>query len=134
MARKSVDESLFTTEPYIVRRAAPVLTYLDCPYPSALTFNAGVVKKDEMYIMLFRNDVGDYEKQILTDTHIGLATSNDGFSFKVDPNVKFSINDGEIRRVYDPRITYIDQDAIVCCAVDTNHGIRGYGRIQPPCH
>jgi len=125
MARKPVNESLFTTEAYISRRNEPVLTYRDCPYPAALTFNAGVVKHENEYIMLFRNDYGDYEKEILSGTHIGLARSHDGYHFHVDPDVKFSISDGEIRRVYDPRITFIDGQAIVSCAVDTNHGIRG---------
>lgn len=125
MGRRAVDESLFVTEPYIERREEPVLTHRDCPYPAALTFNAGVVKQNGEYIMLFRNDYGDYEKEILRGTHIGLAKSHDGYHFTVDPEIKFSINDGEIWRVYDPRITYLDDKAIVCCAVDTRHGIRG---------
>lgn len=125
MARRMVDESLFTTEKYIERRPEPVLTWKDCPYNAALTFNAGVVKHNGEYVMLFRNDYGDYDQQRLHGTHIGLAKSSDGLHFTVDPDVKFSISDGEIRRVYDPRITYMDGEAIVCCAVDTNHGIRG---------
>ncbi len=125
MARQPVDEALFTTEPYIVRRQEPVLTYRDCPYPAALTFNAGVVKQNGEYVMLFRNDYGDYEKQRLEGTHIGLARSTDGFHFTVDPNVRFSMHENDIWRVYDPRITYIDGKTIVCCAVDTHHGIRG---------
>jgi len=32
---------------------------------SALTFYAGVLKKDGKYIMIFRNDVGDYDEQKL---------------------------------------------------------------------
>ena len=125
MGRRLVDEALFTTEAYITRREAPVLTHRDCPYNAALTFNAGVVKHNGEYLMLFRNDYGDYEKKILRGTHIGLARSADGYHFTVDPDVKFSINDGEIWRVYDPRITYMDGKAIICCAVDTHHGLRG---------
>ena len=75
--------------------------------------------------MLFRNDYGDYTKEILRGTHIGLARSQDGYRFEVDPDVKYALNDGEIWRIYDPRITYIDGQAIVCCAVDTRHSIRG---------
>lgn len=127
MARKPVDEALFTTEPFIKRIEAPVLTRYDCPYNAALTFNAGVVKKDGAYIMLFRNDYGDYEKQRLDGTHIGLAKSDDGLHFTVDPEVKFAISDGEIWRVYDPRVSFLEGmegRAVVTCAVDTHHGLR----------
>ena len=44
-----MDEALFNTEPFIKRIEAPVLTRFDCPYNAALTFNAGVVKKDGAY-------------------------------------------------------------------------------------
>lgn len=81
MARKPVDETLFTTETFIKRNEKPVLTRFDCPYNAALTFNAGVVKKENEYIMLFRNDYGDYEKQRLDGTHIGLAKSADGLNY-----------------------------------------------------
>ena len=128
MARKPVDEALFNTEPFIKRIEAPVLTRYDCPYNAALTFNAGVVKKDGAYIMLFRNDYGDYEKQRLDGTHIGLAKSDDGLHFTVEPEVKFAISDGEIWRVYDPRVSFLEGmegKAVVTCAVDTHHGLRG---------
>lgn len=125
MARKPVDETLFTTEPFVERRDKPVLSYKDCPYNAALTFNAGVVKNGDEYLMLFRNDHGDYENQKLTGTFIGLARSKNGLDFTVDPDIRFEYSDGDIWRVYDPRITYIDGQAIVCFAADTRHGIRG---------
>ncbi len=125
MARRVLDESIYKTVSFVERREAPVLTYTDCPYNAALTFNAGVAKKGDEYVMLFRNDYGDYEKQRLDGTHIGLARSKNGLDWTVDPDIRFSISDGEIRRVYDPRITFIGEKAIVCCAVDTHHGIRG---------
>ncbi len=128
MANRHVplDESLFTTAPCIKRYPDPVLTYKDCPYPSALTFNAGVLKKDNgTYIMLFRNDIGDYEKQILTGTNIGLAFSEDGIHFEVAPESCFAMKDDEILRVYDPRITEIDGEYCICFAVDTKHGVCG---------
>ncbi len=128
MANRHVplDESLFTTAPCIKRYPDPVLTYKDCPYPSALTFNAGVLKKDNgTYIMLFRNDIGDYEKQILTGTNIGLAFSEDGIHFEVAPEPCFAMKDDEILRVYDPRITEIDGEYCICFAVDTKHGVCG---------
>lgn len=125
MAAYAIDESLFTTAPFVRRREEPVLTRKDCPYNAALTFNAGVVKQNGTYIMLFRNDQGEYEKERLAGTSIGLAKSDDGFHFTVDPDISWAISDGEIRRVYDPRLTFIDGRTVVCCAVDTAHGIRG---------
>lgn len=125
MARKPVNESLFHTPEYVTRREQPVLTFRDCPYKAALTFNAGVVYHDGLYRMLFRNDYGDYEAQRLEGTNIGLAVSQDGYHWTVDPETTFQLADGDIWRAYDPRITYIDGEAIVCFAADTHHGIRG---------
>ncbi len=128
MANKRVplDESIFTTAECIKRYPEPILTYKDCPYPAALTFNAGVLKKENgKYIMLFRNDIGDYEKQTLSGTNIGLAFSDDGIHFKVEPKPCFAMKDDEIMRVYDPRITEIDGEYCVCFAVDTRHGVCG---------
>ena len=41
-----IDESIFKTAPCIERYPDPVLTYKDVPYKAALTFNAGVLKKE----------------------------------------------------------------------------------------
>ena len=43
---RKIDESIFKTEPCITRYPDPVLTYKNVPYPAALTFNAGVLKKE----------------------------------------------------------------------------------------
>ncbi|MBQ9510148.1 MAG: glycoside hydrolase family 130 protein [Clostridia bacterium] len=121
-----VDEALFTTADCITRYPEPVLTYKDVPYRSALTFNAGVLKLNGKYIMIFRNDVGDFEKQQLDyETNLGLAFSDDGIKWNVRPQPCFEIDDEEIMRVYDPRITYIDGEYCVCFAVDTRHGVCG---------
>ncbi|MBQ9083544.1 MAG: glycoside hydrolase family 130 protein, partial [Clostridia bacterium] len=102
-----------------------VLTYKDVPYRSALTFNAGVLKKDGKYTMIFRNDIGDFEKQILEGTNLGLAYSDDGIKWNVEPEPCFAMKDDEIMRVYDPRISYMDGQYIMCFAVDTRHGVCG---------
>jgi beta-1,4-mannooligosaccharide/beta-1,4-mannosyl-N-acetylglucosamine phosphorylase len=120
-----VDETLFTTEPCITRYPDPVLTHNDVPYRSALTFNAGVLKKDGKYIMVFRNDIGDFDKQILEGTNLGLAFSDDGIKWNVEPEPCFAMADDEIMRVYDPRISYMDGQYILCFAVDTRHGVCG---------
>ncbi len=124
--RVPLDESIFQTASCIKRYADPVLTRHDCPYPATLTFNAGVLKKENgKYIMLFRNDYGDHEKQTLEGTNIGLAFSDDGIHFHVEPEPCFAFKDDEIMRVYDPRITEIDGEYCICFAVDTKHGVCG---------
>ena len=57
----------------------PILTREDVPYPVATVHNAGVVKHDERYIMLFRSHLRNGR------SIIGRADSEDGLSFKVDP-------------------------------------------------
>ena len=94
---KPVDESLFKTEPCITRYPETILSRKDVPYRSALTFNAGVLKRENgEYIMIFRNDIGDYDKQILEGTNLGLAFSNDGIHWKVEPEPCFAMKDDEI--------------------------------------
>lgn len=122
---RKVDESVFKTAECIKRYPEPVLTYKDVPYRSALTFNAGVLKKDGKYTMIFRNDYGDYDKHILEGTNLGLAYSEDGIKWDVTPEPCFAMEDDEIMRVYDPRLSYIDGQYIMCFAVDTKHGVCG---------
>ena len=89
---KPVDESLFKTEPCITRYPETILSRHDVPYKSALTFNAGVLKRENgEYVMIFRNDIGDYDKQTLEGTNLGLAFSNDGIHWKVEPEPCFAM-------------------------------------------
>ncbi|MCQ2771125.1 MAG: glycoside hydrolase family 130 protein [Clostridia bacterium] len=123
---ETVDDSIFKTADCITRHPEPVLSYKDVPYRSALTFNAGVLKLNGKYIMIFRNDVGDFEAQKLDGvTNLGLAFSDDGIKWNVEPEPCFALKDDEIMRVYDPRITYIDGEYCMCFAVDTRHGVCG---------
>ncbi|MCQ2462695.1 MAG: glycoside hydrolase family 130 protein [Clostridia bacterium] len=103
----------------------PVLTRKDIPYNAALIFNAGVTKYNGKYVMVFRNDYGDFENHVLKGTNIGLATSDDGISWSVAPKPCFALEDDEIQRAYDPRLTVIDGKCYMCFAVDTKHGLRG---------
>ncbi|MEM6313359.1 MAG: glycoside hydrolase family 130 protein [Planctomycetota bacterium] len=124
----------------------PILSAADVPYPCSLLFNAGVCrpavgKHAGRYVMLFRNDVGarDVEEFLrrpqgipqFDATNLGLALSDDGAKFEVAPEPVWEWNgllDGranEVQRVYDPRLTVIDDVTHVCFAVDTAHGIRG---------
>ncbi len=103
----------------------PVLTRADVPYNAALTFNAGVTKYNGKYVMVFRNDYGDFENHKLTGTNLGLAFSDDGINWEVTSKPCFALQDDEIQRAYDPRLTVIDGVCYMCFAVDTKHGLRG---------
>ena len=104
----------------------PVLAASDVPYDADLVFNAGVIKLDGTYYMLFRNDYcSPRGSQKLAGTNLGLARSADGIRWTVDPETRFNIAGGEIKRIYDPRLQVVDGELYVCFAVDTHHGIRG---------
>ena len=103
----------------------PVLSAKDVPYPAALIFNAGVTKYQGKYVMVFRNDYGSIEEQRLDGTNLGLALSDDGIKWVVEPRPCFELHDKEIRRAYDPRLTVIDGRCYMCFAVDTHHGVLG---------
>lgn len=103
----------------------PVLSANDIPYASDLVFNAGVTKYQGKYVMVFRNDYGYTEEAGFEGTNMGIAYSDDGIDWTVSPKPCFSLQDQEIRRAYDPRLTVIDGKCYMCFAVDTHHGVRG---------
>ncbi|MEK8132300.1 glycoside hydrolase family 130 protein [Paenibacillus filicis] len=106
----------------------PVLAASHVPYPTALVFNAGVTKFQGKYVMVFRNDYGSLAEQTIEPhetTDLGLAYSDDGIHWNVQPRPCFRLHDGEIIRAYDPRLTVLDGRCYMCFAVDTKHGIRG---------
>ena len=127
---------LLRTHSCIKKREQPILTTADLPYPSALVFNAGVIKYRGEYVMIFRNDYGTdkdaYETlgQKFTGTSIGIARSKNGVDgWRVEPLPLCDSNDPdkdpEMQRLYDPRVTMIDDKLYLCFAMDTRHGIRG---------
>ncbi|PJN54581.1 Beta-1,4-mannooligosaccharide phosphorylase [Paenibacillus sp. GM2FR] len=114
----------------VIRRhpGNPILDAARVPYPTALVFNAGVTKFNGKYVMVFRNDYGSAERQTLDPHHttdLGVAFSDDGVHWEVQPKPCFKLHDQEIIRAYDPRLTVIDGRCYMCFAVDTQHGIRG---------
>lgn len=114
----------------IIRRhpANPLLAPKDVPYGPAMVFNAGVAKYEGKYVMVFRNDYGNAENETIephATTNLGLAYSDDGIRWDVQPAPCWSWNDEEVVRVYDPRLTVIDGQCHMCFAVDTKHGLRG---------
>lgn len=118
--------SVLTSSAVITRHPAnPILAASNVPYSAALIFNAGVAKFQGRYVMLFRNDYGSAAERRLDGTNIGLAFSDDGIAWEVQPSPVFSLADSEITRAYDPRITVLDGRCHICFAVDTRHGLRG---------
>lgn len=114
----------------VVRRYQhnPIVTPKHVPYKPALVFNAGVCKYNGRYVMVFRNDYGNaetYELEPHHTTDLGIAFSDDGIHWDVQPEPCLKIHDEEIIRVYDPRLTVLDGKCYMCFAVDTLHGVRG---------
>ena len=113
----------------------PILSAKEIPYDASLVFNAGVCKWQGKYVMLFRNDYGSTEEdwrraaeggpRPTLSTNLGVATSDDGIRWTPGPKPVWAVNDGEILRVYDPRLTVVEGRVVVCFAMDTRHGLRG---------
>ena len=121
-----VSEEHLVSHPCISRYPGnPVLTSADVPFASDLVFNAGVIPWQGGYAMVFRNDYGYIGRASFTGTNLGLALSPDGLHWQVEKQPVFSVQDDEIRRVYDPRLTVIDGEVYMTFAVDTRHGLRG---------
>ena len=114
------------THPCIHRyEGNPVMTCKDVPYPSTLVFNAGVIRYQGRYAMTFRNDYEHISQAKFAGTNIGLAFSDDGIHWTPGPKPVFQLADDEIIRAYDPRLTVVDGQVVMCFAVDTRHGLRG---------
>ena len=108
----------------------PVLTKNDIPYPADLIFNAGIAKYRGRYVMVFRNDYlapGTSWPDNLY-TNLGLAFSDDGVKWEVAPEPFLrleNVRTEEISRIYDPRLTVMEDEVYLCFAMDTRHGLRG---------
>lgn len=102
----------------------PILTRDDVPYPVGTIHNAGVVKHDGRYIMLFRSHTHNGR------SIIGKAESKDGFEFKVDPSpflvpaTEGVFADYEAFGVEDLRITPIDGEYLLTYSAYSRHGVR----------
>jgi len=104
----------------------PILSAKDVPYDASLIFNAGVAKYQGRYVMVFRNDYGQRPNSVHpAATNMGLAYSDDGVHWQVQPKPCFDLHSQEISRGYDPRLTVIDGKCYVCFAIDTRHGVCG---------
>ncbi|MHC4771933.1 MAG: glycoside hydrolase family 130 protein [Planctomycetota bacterium] len=103
----------------------PILTKADVPYKVETVHNAGVVKFNGQYIMLFRSHL-DTGRSI-----IGKAVSDDGFNFNVEPEPFMTPSKEGDFAVYeafgveDPRINPLDDGAYyITYSAYSKHGVR----------
>jgi len=102
----------------------PILTKKDVPYPVATVHNAGMVKHNDGYIMLFRSH------NLNGRSIIGKAISSDGYNFKVDPTPFITpategvFKEYEAFGVEDPRIVFIDGEYLITYSAYSQHGVR----------
>ncbi|MCE5186620.1 MAG: glycoside hydrolase family 130 protein [Planctomycetaceae bacterium] len=102
----------------------PILTKKDVPYKVETVHNAGVVKYDGRYIMLFRSHL-DTGRSI-----IGKAVSDDGFHFTVDPQPFMTcakegiFAEYEAFGVEDPRINPLEGSYYITYSAYSRHGVR----------
>ncbi|MDD2476272.1 MAG: glycoside hydrolase family 130 protein [Dysgonamonadaceae bacterium] len=102
----------------------PILTKKDVPYPVATVHNAGMVKHNDDYIMLFRSH------NLNGRSIIGKAISSDGYNFKVDPTPFITpategvFKEYEAFGVEDPRIVFIDGEYLITYSAYSQHGVR----------
>ncbi len=115
-----------TTQNHIVKRYRnnPILTKDDVPYPVATVHNAGIVKHNGRYIMLFRSHVHNGR------SIIGRADSDDGFSFTVHPEPFLTPAKDNIFAAYeefgveDLRICPVEGDYLLTYSAYSRHGVR----------
>jgi len=112
-------------EPVVKRYTGnPILTKADVPYSVHTVHNAGVAKYQERYHMLFRSHL-DTGRSI-----IGLAVSDDGYSFSVKdkpfivPATEGVFKEYEAFGVEDPRISCIDGVYFITYSAYSKHGVR----------
>jgi predicted GH43/DUF377 family glycosyl hydrolase len=112
-------------KPFVTRYSGnPILTKDDIPYPVQTVHNAGVVKFDGRYMMLFRSHL-DTGRSI-----IGLAESEDGFKFEsrpepfMTPSTEPVFGEYEAFGVEDPRITPLDGAYYITYSAYSRHGVR----------
>jgi predicted GH43/DUF377 family glycosyl hydrolase len=102
----------------------PILTKDDVPYPVATIHNAGVVKYNNRYIMIFRSH------KLNGRSILGKAESDDGFNFKVEqepfmvPAAEGIFKEYEEYGLEDPRIILLDGEYLITYSAYSRHGVR----------
>lgn len=112
----------------------PILSHKDVPYEATLVFNAGITKYQGRYVMVFRNDLGNFEKKTLkNEIHLGIAFSDDGRAWKVENRLLFPDPKHPMYKAYDPRLTVVDGRLYMCFAVG-NYGTCGGVAVTDDLH
>src|SRR3954468_23214925 len=103
----------------------PILTSEHMPYPSRLVYNAGVTKFRGKYVMVFRNDFG-FDERLNKAPHfqLGLAYSDDGIDWDVQPEPILEPDDPEVVANYDARLTVLEDRCFITYTQHTRHGYR----------
>ena len=113
-----------TQKPVVTRLNKPILTRKDVPYPVATVHNAGVVKYNDLYIMLFRAHL------LNGRSIIGRADSKDGFSFTVHPEPFMTPSANGLFATYeefgieDVRISQFENEFLLTYSAYSQHGVR----------
>ena len=112
-------------EPIVKRYPGnPILTRKDIPYPVESVHNAGMAKHDGKIIMLFRSHLRNGRSVI------GLATSDDGFKFRVNPTPFITPAEVEPFATYeaygveDPRICTMGDVHLITYSAYSPFGVR----------
>ncbi len=103
----------------------PILKASDVPYKTDLVLNAGVTKYEGKYVMVFRNDVRADEYTVSEGINLGLAYSDDGLHWDVQPRPCFDMHGEEFLNTYDPRLMVMQGKCYMTFAMETKHGVRG---------
>lgn len=102
----------------------PILTKEDVPYPVATVHNAGVVKFNNKYIMIFRSH------RLNGRSILGMAESDDGYDFKVSkepfmvPATEGVFQEYEEYGIEDPRLVLLDGEYLITYSAYSRHGVR----------
>jgi len=102
----------------------PILTKDQVPYPVATIHNAGIVKYNGTYMMIFRSH------KLNGRSILGKAESTDGYNFTVDPKpFMVPANEG-VFKIYeeygieDPRIVFLEGEYLITYSAYSRHGVR----------
>jgi predicted GH43/DUF377 family glycosyl hydrolase len=102
----------------------PILEKNNVPYPVATVHNAGVVKFNDKYIMIFRSH------KLNGRSILGLAESDDGYNFTVNkdpfmiPASEDPFKEYEEYGIEDPRIIFLDGEFLITYSAYSRHGVR----------
>jgi len=102
----------------------PILTTKDVPYPVATVHNAGVIKYNGRYIMIFRSH------KLNGRSILGKAESEDGFFFIADkkpfmiPSTEGVFKEYEEYGLEDPRIIFLNGEYLITYSAYSRHGVR----------